>query len=245
MEHKEYIQIYDGATTALLFIHGIVGTPDHFNEFIPLIPDNFSVYNLLLDGHGKGVKDFSKTSMKQWESQVSVAVEQLSRKHKKIYIIAHSLGTLLAVEQAVKSQKISKMFLLAVPLKLSLKPRMFLNCAKVFWGKIKPNDFEALAAQRCYGIQSDRNPFHYIGWIPRFFELFTKIRQIRTTIGAVNTHCTVYQSSNDELVSGKSTAFLKQNPHFTVYELKNSGHYYYAKADQDLMLAEFRKMVQS
>ena len=94
MEHKEYIKICNDSTIAVLFIHGIVGTPNHFNEFIPLIPDTFSVYNLLLDGHGKGVKDFSKTSMKKWETQVSSVVEELSATHQKIYIVAHSLGTL-------------------------------------------------------------------------------------------------------------------------------------------------------
>ena len=68
MEHKEYIKICDNSTTAILFIHGIVGTPNHFKEFVSLIPSSFSVYNLLLDGHGRGVKDFSKTSMQKWES---------------------------------------------------------------------------------------------------------------------------------------------------------------------------------
>ena len=74
MEHKEYINIQEDATTAILYIHGIVGTPNHFNDFMPLIPKTFSVYNLLLDGHGKGVKDFSKTSMETWETQVASAV---------------------------------------------------------------------------------------------------------------------------------------------------------------------------
>lgn len=239
MKHKEYIKFSDSATTAILFIHGIVGTPNHFNEFIPLIPDNFSIYKLLLDGHGKGVKDFSKSSMKKWESQVSAAIEQLSLTHKEIYIVAHSLGTLLAIEQSVQSHTVSKLFLLAVPLNLSLKPRMFINSAKVFFDKIRPDDHEALAAKRCYGIQNDRNPFHYIGWIPRFFELFAKIRQTRKKVNSIHIPCLVYQSRNDELVSGRSTNFLKQNPNIAVNELEDSGHYYYAKADWDFLLAEF------
>ena len=76
MEHKEYINIHEDSTTAILFIHGIVGTPNHFNDFIPLIPKTFSVYNMLLDGHGKGVKDFSKTSMEKWKIQVDSVVEK-------------------------------------------------------------------------------------------------------------------------------------------------------------------------
>ena len=80
MEHKEYVKINDESNTVVLFIHGIVGTPNHFNEFVPLVPESISVYNLLLDGHGKGVKDFSKASMKKWESQVATVVEELSIK---------------------------------------------------------------------------------------------------------------------------------------------------------------------
>ena len=113
MEHKEYLKINPTASIAILFIHGIVGTPNHFNPFIPLVPSTVSVYNLLLDGHGKAVKDFSSTSMKKWEEQVERAVIQLSETHKKIYIVAHSMGSLLAIEQALRNSKVSKLFLLA------------------------------------------------------------------------------------------------------------------------------------
>ena len=70
MEHLEYIRIVDHADTAVLFIHGIVGTPNHFHAFIPLVPEHISVCNLLLDGHGGSVKDFSHTSMRKWVVQV-------------------------------------------------------------------------------------------------------------------------------------------------------------------------------
>ena len=134
MEHKEYVRICDNSNIVILFIHGIVGTPNHFNEFVSLVPKSISVCNLLLDGHGKGVKDFSNTSMKKWEVQVASVVEELSLMHEKIYIVAHSLGTLLAIEQAIINQKVCKLFLLAVPLSLSIKPKMLVNLLKVFFG---------------------------------------------------------------------------------------------------------------
>ncbi len=113
MEHKEYVRICDNSNTAILFIHGIVGKPNHLNEFVSLVPESVSVYNLLLDGHGKEVKDFSKTSMKKWEAQVASVLKELSLTHEKIYIVAHSLGTLLAIEQAIQNQKVYKLFLFA------------------------------------------------------------------------------------------------------------------------------------
>ena len=243
MEHKEYIRISDDSDTVILFIHGIVGTPNHFNEFISLVPDSISVYNLLLDGHGKGVKDFAKTSMIKWETQVASVVEKLSSTHEKIYIVAHSLGTLLAIEQAIRNEKVRKLFLLAVPLQLSLKPRMTINSLKVYFDKIRPDDYVALMAQKCYGIGKDKNPFHYLGWIPRFMELFSKIRQTRKTVCLLRTPCTAYQSKDDEMVSNKSIKYLKTNPHICVKELKNSGHYYYSKEDFEMLITEFSEML--
>lgn len=242
MEHKEYKKICENSNTAILFIHGIVGTPNHFDEFVSLVPESISVYNLLLDGHGKRTKDFSKTSMKKWETQVAFALEELSLTHEKIYIVAHSLGTLLAIEQAIENQKVCKLFLLAVPLRLFIKPKMPINSLKVYFDKIRPDDYEALAAKKCYGIGKDKNVFHYIGWIPRFLELFSKIRQTRKTITLLNTTCSVYQSGKDEIVSKRSKNYLENNPSVLVNELKKSGHYYYDNEDFDFLITEFKKM---
>lgn len=241
MKHKEFIRINDNSNTAILFIHGIVGTPNHFNDFVSLVPESFSVFNLLLDGHGKGVKDFSKTSMKKWETQVDSVVEELSSTHEKIYIVAHSLGTLLAIDQAIKNKQVCKLFLLAVPLSLSLKPKMVINSLKVYFDKVKPGDCEALAAKKCYGIAEDKNPIHYIGWIPRFLELFAKIRRTRKIINLLNAPCSVYQSKKDEMVSRRSTKYLINNTSIFVNELENSGHYYYEKEDFDFLITEFKK----
>ena len=243
MEHKEYIRICDNSTVAVLFIHGILGTPNHFREFVSLVPQTFSVYNLLLDGHGKSVKDFSKTSMKKWEEQVTSIVEELSLTHEKIYIVAHSLGTLLAIEQAVKNKKICRLFLLAVPLGLSVKIKMLINSLKVYFDKISSNDYQALAAKKCYGIAQDKNPFHYIGWIPRFLELFAKIRQTRKLIPLIRINCAVYQSCKDEMVSRRSIKYIRNNPYILVNELNKSGHYYYDKEDFDFLITEFNKVL--
>ena len=201
MMHKEWKRIVPGSDTAVLFIHGIAGTPNHFRDFVDLVPEELSVYNMLLDGHGKGVVDFSKTSMKRWEDQVETAINELSETHEKLYIAAHSMGTLFAIEQAVKNPKITKLFLLAAPLKLFLKPAMVLNAWKVYFDKIKPGDDVALAAKNCYGIQNNKNVLLYLGWVPRFLELFAKIRQTGKKVSCLSTPCTVFQSVRDEMVS--------------------------------------------
>lgn len=245
MEHKEYKRINKDASIAVLFIHGIVGTPNHFSWLLPLVPPAFSVYNMLLDGHGKGVKDFSKTSMKKWEAQAAAAVKELSQTHKEIYIVAHSMGTLLAMEQAINNPQVTQLFLLASPLSVFLKPKMMVNAGKIFLDNIRPDDFEALTVKSCYGIAGDKNPFHYIGWIPRYLELFAKIRQTRKRISFLKTPCTVYQSKKDEMVANKSVKYLSRNPHISLHILENSGHFAYGEEDRTFLITEFHKMLGS
>ena len=243
MEHKEYKRIVPEARSAILFVHGIVGTPNHFAEFVSRVPEGMSVHNLLLDGHGGSVRDFSHTSMQKWEEQVKNAVDELCTTHSKIYIVAHSMGTLFAIDRAIENEAVKGLFLLAVPLKIAPKPRMVSNLCKVYFDKIDPNDEVALAAKRCYGIAQDKNPFHYLGWLPRYLELFAKARKTRKCIQNLKTSCRAYQSARDELVSTASAKWLSRNETLSVVLLQNSGHYYYTPEDFDFLLNEFENFL--
>ncbi len=240
--HEEYKRISENATKAILFIHGILGTPNHFEEFVSLVPNSISVYNILLDGHGKSAADFSHTSMKKWEVQVEGALEELAKNHSEICIVAHSLGCLLALDKTADFQKISKMLLLAVPLKISLKPRLFLNSIKIYLGKESKSD-ELKAAKRCYGIKDSKNPLHYLGWIPRFAELFAKIRKVRKILPLIKVNCKVFQSLNDETVSKRSFELLVKNNNFNASFLEGSGHFYYPQADFDILKSTFSEFI--
>ena len=243
MEHKEYKRINPESRAAILFVHGIVGTPNHFAEFVQRVPEDISVWNVLLDGHGGSVQDFSHTSMQKWEAQVRDAVEELSLSHAEIYIVAHSMGTLFAIDRAIENPTVKGLFLLAVPLGIAPKPRMISNLCKVYFDKIKPDDEVALAAKRCYGIAEDKNPFHYFGWVPRYLELFEKAKQTKKRLPLLKAPTLVYQSTRDELVSISSAKLLDQSEAVSVIELKNSGHYYYAPTDFAFLLNEFKKFV--
>ena len=72
MAHNEYIREVPGSDTVVFCIHGILGTPDQFNPLLNQIPEEWSVFNILLDGHGKKVQDFSGSSMQKWKGQVQI-----------------------------------------------------------------------------------------------------------------------------------------------------------------------------
>ena len=243
MEHKEYKRIVPEAETAVLFIHGIAGTPNHFKDFLPLVPKEFSVYNILLDGHGGKTEDFSKTSMKKWENQVDFTVSDLLKTHEKIIIVAHSLGTLLAIEQAVKEKRIEKLFLLAVPIKLFVKPIALFSAFRIYLGNVPESNEKLVAMKNCCGIELSKNLLKYLGWIPRFLELFGKIGETRKIIGNLKTDCMIFQSLGDELVSKKSIKYLEEKTSASINVLEKSGHYYYEKNDFDYLLGELRKFI--
>ena len=127
MDHSSQIRMVDGAKTAVLFIHGIVGTPRHFSHVLPLVhhvPENMSFYNLRLPGHGGSVEDFTKSSMQQWKAEVWKVFHQLAENHEKIVIVGHSMGTLFALQLAVEfPDQVAFLFLIASPIRpwVSLK----------------------------------------------------------------------------------------------------------------------------
>lgn len=241
--HEPYKRIAEKPDKAILFIHGILGTPDHFRQLVALVPEEISVCNVLLDGHGKGVKGFAATSMKKWEAQIADAVSDLAQTHREICIVGHSMGTLLAIGQAVQCQKVTKLFLLAVPLRLFLKPKMPVNSLRVYLNRIDPENPEHLAAKACYSITDSKNVLLYLLWVPRFLELLGKMRRTRNILAQVKVPCFAFQSARDEMVSSRSGSLLQKNPAFSVTQLPNSSHYYYTPQDLSLLEKHFPEFI--
>lgn len=243
MKHAEYRRIVPGADTAVLFIHGIAGTPRHFDAFLALVPEEYSAVNLLLKGHGGTVRDFSRASMAAWETQVLLAVQELAAEHTHIFLAAHSMGTLFAIEQALREPKIEGLFLLAVPLRLRIRRQLAVNSVKVFFDRIAPEDAVARAARDCYGIGREANVLHYLGWIPRYLELFHKIRETRGLLPQLKTRGFVFQSAKDEMVSAKSIRDLEVCKNLAVSVLPDSTHYYYVPEDREELEARFQQFL--
>ena len=242
-KHVEYRRIVKGARIAVLCVHGIMGTPNHFRDLVPLIPDDFSILNIVIDGHCGSVSDFSHSSMNKWEACVEAAVSELLETHEEIYVLAHSMGTLLTMEQAMKEPRITRLFYLSVPIKVGLKPRFLDTAAKVYFKRVRPCDKYALAGVECYGITDSKNIFKYLGWAPRFIDLFKKISRVRKRLLELDTPCSAYQSALDEMVSPKSIEILKRESSIKVVTLEGSGHFYYSPEDIEFLKQEFTEFL--
>lgn len=227
MCHTPKERLVPDATTVVVFIHGICGTPRHFDILLPLLPDNVSYSTLLLQGHGAGAKDFGQSSMAQWQRQVDEAILRLGKDHRQVLLVGHSLGSLLAIHACNRISEVTALFCMAVPLRLRFSATMAKRCWQMFRGTLDITEAQNLASINCCGITISRNPAHYFGWLPRFLELFSKIISVRKILPTVQIPCTCLQSGQDELVSRHTEKILEQVSSIHTICLETAGHYYY------------------
>lgn len=244
MKAEQDIQYEQDANAAVLFVHGILGTPDHFKPFLSLVPPGCTVYSILLKGHGGSVKEFSAASMAEWRQQVHDSLQTLLAAHSRVIIAAHSMGTLFAIQEAICCPSVI-LFLMNPPLKLRLRFKLLKTTWRVFRGNIKPDDEWSLAARNAYGIERDTHILRYLGWVPRYLELFREIRKTRKLMHKLSARCHAYLSLQDEMISPKSAGFFERNPNADVKILNSSGHYYYSLEDLQLLRNGFRAAVET
>lgn len=247
MIHEEYVRIVPDADTAVLFIHGIVGTPNHFRDLIPLIdlvPKDWSIYNVLLDGHGKTVDDFARTSMKKWHTQVWNIFGELAKTHKQVILVAHSMGTLFSIQLALENpEKVPFLFLIAVPLRPGIRLMTVRNLLCLVFGKLREDVPLEAATMKVCGVQTTRKLWKYVKWIPRFLELFTEIYRTEKVMGLLDIPCVAYQSQRDELVTNCTGKILEKTGVMEVHNLLHSTHFYYHPDDQKVVRADFEKRI--
>ena len=229
MKHKTFIREGTGKN-AVLLIHGIAGSPDHFRDLVPVIPDTFSIYNILLDGHSGTVREFSRSSMDKWKEQVHAVLKKLFARYEKVVIVAHSMGTLFAISRAIQyPDKIPALFLLNVPTRPWVRFSTWITSLKVAFGNPK-----AQAMHSDTGIALTPKLWQYLGWVPRMIELLRECSRVRKVIPELTVPTQIFQSKMDELVSIRSCKDLS-NPCMQTTVLQNSGHFVYGPADTALL----------
>lgn len=239
MDHEPYFRKGTGSN-AVLLIHGIAGSPAHFRDLVPVIPESFSVYNILLDGHSGSVENFSHSSMAKWKVQVTAALNDLFDRHKKIVIVAHSMGTLFAIQAAIDyPDRISRLFLLAVPTRPWVRLSTWYTSLRVAFGKLdRPAD---RAMRNETALDLTPKLWKYIGWAPRMIELLTECARTRKIIPALTVPTQAFQSQVDELVAFRACRDLENHPHIRLSVLSDSGHFVYGPSDTEFLQAQLQK----
>ena len=237
--HSPLKRIVSGAKAAVLFIHGINATPRFFDEYAAALPEGISVHSLLLPGHGGTVKDFGRYGAAEWEAHVRDALDEMRTSHERVYIVAHSLGTLLAIREAVRDDRqIAGMLLLCVPLRIFSRPTAWLrNLHRV----LQPAKY-AEEIRTCYGTEVDWRLWRYTGWILRYAELFALSRDARKKVASLRVPCRVFMAQDDEQVSLRSEKCMAGNPAIRMHRMPGSSHHLFAPEDKEAIRAALVNM---
>lgn len=229
IDHTPFTRVGSGPH-AVLLIHGIAGSPGHFRDLIPAIPQAFSVYNILLDGHSGTVENLSHSSMTKWKAQVSAILADLFTRHEKVVIVAHSMGTLFAIQAAIDHpDRIPKLFLLAVPTRPWVRFSTICTALRVSQGKRSRAADRAMASETA--LELTPKLWKYLGWVPRMIELLRECSRVRKILPALNVPAQTFQSQVDELVSVRSCRDLEHHPCIQNTLLTGSGHFIYSPED--------------
>jgi len=163
--------------------------------------------------------------------------------HDRVFIVAHSMGTLLAIEEAVKRPtKVCGLFLLAVPLVFRVRLRAALGSMQAALGVVKPG---SVAEQMVNDSSVRLSPqlHKYLKWLPRFTELTKEALRTHVLLPLVSVPCRAFQSGKDELVGQTSTEILQKQPGIVTAVLPNSGHFSYSAEDLALLQSQLKDML--
>lgn len=249
MDHASQVKIVPEAKSAVLFIHGICGSPRHFSDVLPMVqavPEGWSYHNLLLRGHGGSVREFSRATMKQWKTQVWDAFNRLAAEHQRVAIVGHSMGTLFALQLAVEfHEKIPFLFLIASPIRPWVSLRGIGCCMRACFGKARTDHPVEMAIVEAGGIALTGKLWQYIPWAPNMIALLLEAVKTEKLLPKVKTNTVVFQSRHDEMVSRCSGVILQKCPCATVCTLEGSTHFYYPEAEAARIVSAFSEMLQS
>lgn len=248
MSHEPYIRLVPGARCAVLMIHGILGSPEHFRDLLPLVPESWSVMNILLEGHGGGPLDFAGASMDGWRSQVFACIDSLLERHEKIVIVAHSMGTLFSLQASLRRpDQIAGLFLLGSPTRIFVQPATAMNSVLMALGYVDKSNRSFADMEREVSVRTTPWLPVYLTWVPRFLELFREIHRTRKILPQITVPTQVFQSKNDELVSFSSRHDFENHPVIVCTCLleEHSGHFGYGDGDLKLLQTRFVEMLHS
>lgn len=240
MRYDEYIRD-TGGDAAVLFIHGILDSPRRFNMFLPYVPEEFSIYNILLPGHGGTAREYSESSIGQWREKIRIEAAHLFARYERVYIAAHSMGTLFAVRESLAPGRAGRcsLFLIDVPLKIAVEPVMTKRAFKMIYSSRESLDRETLATLDSCSVSLPKNPLRLIGFARRYLELFGEIRAVRKLLPELSAETVVFQSGRDELVSEKAAGYFRNMKNAELHIMERSGHFYWEQNEAEAMLLRF------
>ncbi len=224
--------------TAIVFIHGYMGSSAQFENIIECLDQSsFTIYRLTLPGHETTLAHFVETKPDEWQVFVNRYVAKLRNLHKKILLVGHSLGGVLAIQAAIhQSENIVGVVAIALPLYVKVTYRTLEIRLRAI-GRPSPNEPPEVRVSRKLSGVSDVQILNSIRLLPNTIELLRIFRETRKVLSQLSVKLLIVQSANDELVSARSARFVLQAlPDTQSLVLQSATHFMYP-SEEALLIA--------
>lgn len=189
----------------VLLVHGWSSTAYEVRRLGKYLNENgYTVYGLMLSGHGTMPKDLEGITAQDWIEDVEKGYVKLSETCEKVYVAGTSIGASLALILAEQEKGMAGIVLMATPYAIRfekigvilLKATLLFN-GKKYRNKFYPPTFGAsdsitrLISYQSYPIVS-------------VLEVAKLVSQARKNLGSIIQPCLLLQSTHDHMVCKNS-----------------------------------------
>ncbi len=207
--HQPFLREVEGSDTAVLLVHGILGSPNQFEAIAQkLYAAGCTVSAILLPGHGGSARDFVEAKARDWQRAVDEAAAQLRERYRHVFLLGHSMGGLLILGEAVRYGT-DGLILFSTPMRIRIGLRSALTSLKVLWGDPDRDDNRIGAYRRAFSVQAG-SLWEHLCWAATYGELMRLIKTTRRGLGQVTQPVLIIQSKRDETVAWRSAEIFKR-----------------------------------
>jgi pimeloyl-ACP methyl ester carboxylesterase len=182
---------------AILFIHGIGNTGDAWHDVIAKLPDDVTIYSIDLLGFGDSPKPEWAKYNTSTQAQSIIATLLKLQVNRRLIIVGHSLGALVAVEVARRYPMLVKSLVL---------------CSPPF--------YRPTGGGRYYGAVKDRSLRQLYHEVRKHPKQFVQIAQLAFKAGLLNTAFNLNDENIASYVASLEASIINQDSLAHALQLK-------------------------
>ena len=215
-----YRQIVPSSDSAVLFLHGITGSPAAWTPIARAIGQRgVSVSVPLLPGHGTRWQNLNATTWSEWLDAAKVEFGDLSRTHSHIVVAGLSMGGALALALGAETRAPDELVLINPALYLDSPLVPALPLLKHFVSSVPAIGGDIAHPDRCE-YAYDRTPVAAVA------SFASAQRTLRQALWHVECPVTLFVSGQDNVVGPRTLRTLRSRlPHsLEIVSLRRSRH---------------------
>lgn len=224
-----------GGPVGCVMVHGfgsspgeVMGLGRHLHHL------GYTVYGVLLKGHGTNPEDMAKTLWPDWYGSVTEAITELRQECQRVWAIGLSLGGALSLYAASQGM-VDGVVALAAPSGLADWRVKLAGIGKYFmpYHHVKISEEQREFNARAGRVVYDRLPLRAVESLCQFIGI------VRKSLPQITVPILVVHSLKDEVIAPNSGMYIYQHvssPHKEFLELQHSGHIITEDVEKEVVL---------